>query len=124
MTKMHRRTFLAAAAVSVDQKRVRHVGDAVALRDRIIAECDAIWHRGCLNERPYYFPAVFVHGNSDDSETFPGIFALEFREPGNLLLAAMTLGCPKIQQHDLALEFFRVTGFPELSSSASSGADL
>ena len=48
------------------------------------------------------FPAIVIERDADDGETFRGVGAFEFREPGDLLFAAMAPGGPEIEQDDPA----------------------
>src|SRR6516225_12341920 len=62
-------------------------------------------------ERLHNLPAVFIHGNAYNGESFLGVLSLELGKPGDLLFASGTPGRPEIKQYNLASVFPQFSRF-------------
>jgi len=90
-------------AVTVDEQRQGHLVEAVALPQLVIADYYGVLHFLLFDKRLDDLPAVIVHGDADDHQPVFFVRLAEFHVPGDLGFAAVTPGCPEVEEHDFPL---------------------
>ena len=89
-------------SIPIDQEGSREcVYATITLGCGVISNHNSIINFKVGHERLHSFPALIVHGNSQDFEAPILVLALHLHEPGDLDLAGSAPGCPEIQQHHL-----------------------
>src|SRR5205085_2013849 len=95
-----RRKCQSAFAINNEGGRQR-IDTAVQLTDGIVAQENTVIHLMRCNVRFDRFPALFVHGNTDDLEPSALELLLEFDEPWDLETTGTAPRGPEIQENDL-----------------------
>src|SRR5215471_1726577 len=89
-------------ALAVDQHRDGRILDGIELFDVLVPDDNRVVNLPLSQERSHRFPAIVVHGNTDNRKSLAPVLVLKLHEPGNLGLAAVAPRSPEVYEHDFS----------------------
>src|SRR5450755_2556947 len=112
------------SSLTVDQKGIWHVLDAVCFGGRVVVENDLVGHSCFFDKWSYYFPTIRIQGNTDHDEAFRGVLAIELGEPRYLFQASVAPRGPEIEKNDFPAIVPQIYGFAGTVSQRKLGCGL